>query len=58
MITHTIDSYQIPSKKKYGKNVSRIVDFFQGESRKIRKICEFFFEILEFCYKLNMGHTL
>ena len=25
---------------KYGKNTSRIVDFFQGESRKIRKICE------------------
>ena len=25
---------------KYGKNASRIVDFFQGESRKIRKISE------------------
>ena len=25
---------------KYGKNTSRIVDFFQGESRKIRKISE------------------
>ena len=25
---------------KYGKNASRIVDFFQGESRKIRKIRE------------------
>ena len=37
MITHTIDSYQIPSEKKYGKNVSRIVDFFRGESRKLRK---------------------
>ena len=28
---------------KYGKNASRIVDFFfQGETRKIRKICEKF----------------
>ena len=36
---------------KYGKNASRIVDFFQGESRKIRKF-------LEFCYKLNTWHTL
>ena len=25
---------------KYGKNANRIVDFFQGESRKIRKISE------------------
>ena len=40
MITHTIDSYQIPRKKKYGKNVSRIVDFFHGERRKIWKISE------------------
>ena len=39
---------------KSGKNTSRIVDFyFQGETRKIRKI-----EILEFCYKLNTWHTL
>ena len=27
---------------KCGKNASRIVDFFQGESQKIRKICEKF----------------
>ena len=25
---------------KYGKNASRIVDFFQDESRKIRENCE------------------
>ena len=51
MITHSIESYWIQSQKrslhathplmlmmicaKYGKNESRIVDFFQGESRKI-----------------------
>ena len=56
MITHIIESYWIPSKKrslhathplmlmiicaKYEKNASRIVKFFQGESLKIRKICE------------------
>ena len=40
MITHTIDSYQIPSQKKYGKNVSRIVDFFQGESRNLEKFAK------------------
>ena len=27
---------------KYGKNASRIVEFFQGESRKIKKISEKF----------------
>ena len=63
MITHTIESYRIPSQNenigqgqrslhathplmlimicaKYGKTASRIVDFFQGESWKIRKICD------------------
>ena len=42
---------------KYGKNASRIVDFFfQGESRKIRKILRkiWFF----FFYKINTRHTL
>ena len=42
---------------KYGKNASRMVDFFQGESRKIRKNFRKI-EIWEFCYKLNMQHTL
>ena len=39
---------------KYVKNASRIVDFFQDESRKICARIE----ILEFCYKLNIWHTL
>ena len=38
MITHTIDSYQIPSEKKYGKNVSRVVDFFFNvKAEKLKK---------------------
>ena len=40
IITHTIDSYQIPSQKKYGNNVSRIVDFFQSESRNLEKFAK------------------
>ena len=57
VITHTIDqlvlnpksilltsSYRIPSQKKV-------------KAEKIRKICAKFW-ILEFCYKLNMQHTL
>ena len=35
---------------KYDKKTSRIVDLFQSESQKI--------EVLEFCYKLKMQHTL
>ena len=42
---------------KYGKNTSRIVDFFSRWKPKnlknLRKI-----DILEFCYKPNMRHTL
>ena len=40
---------------KYGKNVSRIVDFFfKVKAEKLEK----FAQIIEFCYKLNMWHTL
>ena len=43
---------------KYGKNASRIVEFFlkvkaEKFKKKMRKI-----KILEFCYKLNTWHTL
>ena len=37
---------------KYGKNAGRIVDFSQGENRKIRKNLRKI-ELLELCYKLN-----
>ena len=43
---------------KYGKNASRIIDFFfQGESQKIRKICEKL-EFWIFFSKHNTRHTL
>ena len=42
---------------KYGKNTSRLVDFFSRWNSKnlknLRKI-----KVLEFCYKLNTRHTL
>ena len=42
---------------KYGKNASRIVDFFSRWKPKNLKNWEKI-EILEFCYKLNMRHTI
>ena len=63
MITHTIESYRIPSQNenigqgqrslhathplmlkmicaKYGKNASRIVDFFKMKAKKIEKLAK------------------
>ena len=41
IITHTIDSDQIPSQKKNGKIVGRIVDyFFKVKAEKVEKFAK------------------
>ena len=37
---------------KYGKNASRIVDFFQGETKKLEKLRKFIF----FNFVINLTH--
>ena len=42
---------------QYGKSASRvIVFFFKVKAEKLEKLAKNY--ILEFCYKLNMQHTL